>query len=194
MFIQETKLECFTLAEVRIFWGDNEVDFTFSPSLGRSGVLRPYGIVKGHFDVSLWREDSFMSTNVSPPSIAPCWNPPPTGMVKFLVDGVSRDKAAYGGAMHDDSRIISIMFSDSLSPLESKFVDFFLAIFKALELFREAKWIGRATLIVEADLRVILNWLQSPYKGRGCGEESFGELDKLGVQFSKVRVQLVSRK
>ncbi|KAK8559517.1 hypothetical protein V6N13_016261 [Hibiscus sabdariffa] len=42
-----------------------------------------------------------------------------------------------------------------------------MAIFEALELFKEAKWIGRATLIVEADSRVILNWLRTPYKGRG---------------------------
>ncbi|KAK8577183.1 hypothetical protein V6N13_122175 [Hibiscus sabdariffa] len=83
--------------------------------------------------------------------------PPPTGMVKFLVDGASRDKAGCGGVMRDDSRIVSIMFSGPPSPLGSKFVEFF-AIFKAFELFKEAKWIVRATLFVEVDSRVILNW------------------------------------
>ncbi|KAK8595073.1 hypothetical protein V6N13_015982 [Hibiscus sabdariffa] len=89
-------------------------------------------------------------------------------MVNFSVDGaVTKDKAGCGGALCDAPEIISFMFSGPLSPLEPEFAEL-MAIFMALELFKDAKWIGRTPIIVESDSRVILDWfsdsLQRPWR------------------------------
>ncbi|KAK8675090.1 hypothetical protein V6N13_033160 [Hibiscus sabdariffa] len=82
---------------------------------------------------------------------------PPENRVKFSVDGsATSEKAGCGGVLRDAHGVISIMFSGPISHLESDFAEL-VAILKALELFKTAKWIGRAPPIVESDSKIILN-------------------------------------
>ncbi|KAK8658933.1 hypothetical protein V6N13_029152 [Hibiscus sabdariffa] len=75
-------------------------------------------------------------------------------MVKFSVDGAATsDKAGCRGVLQDAHRIISLMFLGHLSPVGPEFAEL-VAIMKALELFKAAKWIGRASLIVESDSKL----------------------------------------
>ncbi|KAL4342147.1 hypothetical protein GQ457_08G017280 [Hibiscus cannabinus] len=39
LFLQETRLTCFTLEEARKLWGDDDVEFVVSPEIGRSGDI-----------------------------------------------------------------------------------------------------------------------------------------------------------
>ncbi|KAL4303454.1 hypothetical protein GQ457_10G003450 [Hibiscus cannabinus] len=47
-FLQETKLDSFNLRDARKLWGEDEVEFVFSPARGRSGGL-----------ISLWNKNLF---------------------------------------------------------------------------------------------------------------------------------------
>ncbi|KAL4388130.1 hypothetical protein GQ457_09G019570 [Hibiscus cannabinus] len=74
-------------------------------------------------DSSNWDEPVMSSTKPLTSSVC-CWNHSQASLVKILVDGVAfKDIVDCGGALRDDTRLFSILFSGPISLSESDFYD-----------------------------------------------------------------------
>ncbi|KAK8595526.1 hypothetical protein V6N13_016893 [Hibiscus sabdariffa] len=65
LFIQESKLANFSLLEARKLWGDDDVEFMFSPANGKSGIVNGYAPNAKPNQVLLWEELAKLKTGVT---------------------------------------------------------------------------------------------------------------------------------
>ncbi|KAL4324908.1 hypothetical protein GQ457_11G031730 [Hibiscus cannabinus] len=112
--------------------------------------------------------------------------------VTFHVAGIFKlDGAGCGGTLHSKEGHIIALFSGPVQVVSSHFA-VMEAVKCALEVLFESNWVGKATLKVELQSQVVLNWIMSPSLRPGKNWEAFESLDKLTS--SIINIQFVYRR
>ncbi|KAK9287494.1 hypothetical protein L1049_015915 [Liquidambar formosana] len=89
------------------------------------------------------------------------WQPPPTGSLKFNVDGSARGKpgpGGSGGVLRDESGVVLCFFSCPAGVIDSNLAEL-LAVREALRIFCSSSWVGIKNLIIESDSALIVSWI-----------------------------------
>ena len=91
------------------------------------------------------------------------WNSPPSGFMKFNVDGSSVGKsrpASIGGVLRDNLTAVKIVFSKSIGVADSN-VAGLLAVREAMHIFLSSSWISHK-LIIKNDSSNVVKWIHNP--------------------------------
>ena len=106
------------------------------------------------------------------------WIPPPTGILKFNVDGATRGKlgpAGIGGVLRNDKGEVLLMFSKSVGIRDSNEAES-LAILEALRIFSTS---FHGPLLVESDSTNAVGWLLKPDSRPWNFQFHFNEMKKI---------------
>ena len=69
--------------------------------------------------------------------------------------------AGIGGVLRDCNAAVKVVFSKSIGVIDSNMVELF-AVRKALMVFVATRWASSHRLVIENDLRNVVNWMLNP--------------------------------
>ncbi|XVF23464.1 hypothetical protein REPUB_Repub13aG0041100 [Reevesia pubescens] len=92
------------------------------------------------------------------------WIAPPSGVLKFNVDGSAYEKpgpAGIGGVLQDEAGAVKLIFSKSIGIADSNVVEL-LAVKEAFLVFVASKWGRTHGLMIESDSLNAVKWINYP--------------------------------
>ncbi|KAK8504821.1 hypothetical protein V6N12_033072 [Hibiscus sabdariffa] len=111
----------------------------------------------------------------------------------FRVHGALAERlAGCGGVLRTKDGILRALFSGPVEEISLSFA-FLAAVKIALVMFRETGWVGKVSLVLELDCKVVLNWLENPLQCPQKWWVHLVEIGRLACKLNHVKFQYISR-
>ncbi|KAK8588998.1 hypothetical protein V6N12_023407 [Hibiscus sabdariffa] len=111
----------------------------------------------------------------------------------FRVHGVLAERlAGCGGVLRTKDGILRALFSGPVEETSSAFA-FLAAVKTALVMFRDTEWVGKVSLVLELDCKVVLNWSENPLQCPRKWWVHLAEIGRLASKLNHVKFEYISK-